>query len=423
VVGAERAQDSGTLYNLCLVSRSWRDVAQQTLYHSYHPDYSPPRKRILKSSKNPWKLRLEPFLRTIASRPDLAGSIQTVIIRDLVIYGLDFYESRRAFDECARALGTSPQEIYYKGHHASAPSAIKEAFFLGTPISVLPDAATIASEIAGELLSALVAFLPKLEHLAIEEEYLWGGWQYNISPITLDALGVTSIPVKTIEMERPLYHLLSRCTELDRLFTSGIGEYPKMPTVRYLHLRHDNQFTEGPPDSCIAACSSRLTTLYTTDIIYAELFAVLDTRSLYDTLEILHLDMGHPRQRYPLRSLQMFTKLRELRLPTSLVYNGGIPMPYWYQTSDTEYYQETIVRILPPSLVNLFLITEVNTQGPMEDDLHRLIKVKHRLHPNLESIRTNREIWDNTLIKSLEKVGITLVVQGRRGVIHQVLDL
>ncbi|RBR23759.1 uncharacterized protein FIESC28_03464 [Fusarium coffeatum] len=168
LTGAEKAQDSGTLYNLCLISKLWRDVAEQTLYHSFHPDYSPPRKRILKSSKNPWKLRLEPFLRTIASRPDLAGSIQTVIIRDLVIYGLHFYESQRAFDECARALRTSPREIYYKGHHNSAPSEIREAFFLGTPISVLPDVSTLASEIAGELLSALVAFVPKLEHLAVE---------------------------------------------------------------------------------------------------------------------------------------------------------------------------------------------------------------------------------------------------------------
>ncbi|CAG7559081.1 unnamed protein product [Fusarium equiseti] len=193
LLGAEKAQDSGTLYNLCLVSRSWRDVAQQVLYHSFHPDYPPPRKRILKSAENPWKLRLEPFLRTIAARPDLACSIQTVILRDLVIYGLDFYESRRAFDECARALGTSSREIYYKGHHASAPSAIREAFFLGTPISILPDASTLASEIAGELLSALVAFLSQLKQLSIEEEYLWGGWKYNLSPTTLDALGVTSI--------------------------------------------------------------------------------------------------------------------------------------------------------------------------------------------------------------------------------------
>lgn len=100
-----------------------------------------------------------------------------------------------------------------------------------------------------------------------------------MSPITLDALSVRSIPVKTIEMERPLYHLLSRCTELDRLFTSGIGKYPKIPSVRYLHLRHNNRLTEGHPNSCIAACSSRLTTLYTTDTIYAELLAVLDTVS------------------------------------------------------------------------------------------------------------------------------------------------
>lgn len=157
--GAEKAQDSGTLYNLCLISRSWRNVAQQTLYHSFHPDYSPPRKRILKSSKNPWKLRLEPFLRTIASRSDLAGSIQTVILRDLVIYGLDFYESQRAFDECASALGTSPREIYYKGHHASAPSEIRQAFFLGTPISVRPDASTLVSEIASSYPHLWLSFL------------------------------------------------------------------------------------------------------------------------------------------------------------------------------------------------------------------------------------------------------------------------
>ena len=224
-------------------------------------------------------------------------------------------------------------------------------------------------------------------------------------------------------MERPLYDLLSRCTTLDRLFTSEIGRYPKIPSVRYLHLRHINPSIEGPPNSCIAACSSRLTTLYTTDTIYAKLFAVLDTQTLFDTLEILHLDMGHSRHRYPLRSLQMFTKLRELRLPTSLVYNGGSPLPSWFQTSDTEYYQQTILRILPLSLANLFLVTGVNTQGPMEEDLYRLIKVKHKFHPILKSIRTNAELWDNTLIRLLENIGITLMGQAKRGVIQQVLEL
>lgn len=148
-----------------------------------------------------------------------------------------------------------------------------------------------------------------------------------------------------------------------------------------------------------------------------------DTQSLFDTLEILHLDMGHPGQKYPLRSLQMFTKLTELRLPTSLVYNGGIPTPFWFHAPDADYYQETIVRILPPSLVSLFLVTEVNTQGPMEEDLYRLTKVKHKFHPNLESRRTNAELWDDSLIRLLEKVGITLMGQAKGGVMHQVLEI
>lgn len=37
----------------------------------------------------------------------------------------------------------------------------------------------------------------------------------------------------------------------------------------------------------------------------------------------------------------------------------------------------------------------------MEEDLYRLIKVKHKFHPNLESIRTNAELWDETLSQAL----------------------
>lgn len=236
-----------------------------------------------------------------------------------------------------------------------------------------------------------------------------------INLITLEAFDIGASPSRCVQLITLIW---------GELFTSGIGKYPKMPNVRYLHLRHTNQFSEGPPNSCIAACSNSLTTLYTADSICAELLDVLHRPSLYDTLEILHLDRGHGRERVPFRVLRKFTKLRDLLLPTNLIYNGGSPPLPWFPPTDPDYYEETINGILPPNLVNLYLLTEADAQDRMEADLYRIIKRKHILQPILESITTNVEIWDMALIRLFDDAGIKLVCRAeKRRAIYQVLDL
>ncbi|KAJ0137582.1 Uncharacterized protein HZ326_19429 [Fusarium oxysporum f. sp. albedinis] len=68
-----RVQDNTTLYNLCLVSRYFRPFAQEILHHSFDPYYTS------WDAPNPWERRLEPFLQTIASRPDLARSVKQCV--------------------------------------------------------------------------------------------------------------------------------------------------------------------------------------------------------------------------------------------------------------------------------------------------------------------------------------------------------
>lgn len=406
--GAKRAQNTSILYTLCLVSRSFRDMAQPILFHSFHPEYPLPRKT---KPWNHWKFRLEPFLRTVAARPDLARCVRAVFLQRLLIHALSFYRSRTAFHDCVRALGTNPQKLFSDGHDTWDTSPIKRAFFLGTPVSVLPAAPIIASHIASELLSVVVAILPNLVHLVIEEDLVpRPRWQCDVSPITLNALGIWSIPVKTIESDRPLHHLLSRSNRLETLVTMGVGEYPKMPTVRHLHLRHQNQFSEGHSHRCIDACSGALVTLSTAETRCAQLFRFIYRPSLFNTIEVLHLDMEESRDKRPLRSLRGFTKLRELLLHTHLIYDIR---PSW--CPPTFLYEETLTNILPPSLVDLYLIADVRTQKNMEPDLHEVMKWKNGPFSKLQSIRTNVEIHDRSLLQLADDVGVELVSQARRG--------
>ena len=48
--------------------------------------------------------RLEPFLQTVAARPDLARSVKAVFLSRFLYENLDFWQSRKAFPQRQRLL-------------------------------------------------------------------------------------------------------------------------------------------------------------------------------------------------------------------------------------------------------------------------------------------------------------------------------
>ncbi|KAF9763125.1 hypothetical protein IL306_003244 [Fusarium sp. DS 682] len=350
--------------------------------------------------------RLEPFLSTVSSRPDLARSVKVVILQECLINALDFDQSRKAFDACARALGSSARDIYHKSYGTHS-SIIKRAFFRGTapPQDMALD--DFIPTIASELLSILVSILTNLSHLGIEEGFL--------TPNTLefDVLGINSIPLKTFESDRALEHLLSRSTGLKTLVTLGLGIFPNMPTVRNLHLRSQNAISPKFISGCLSACSGTLATLSYTAVYtdFSSVYKCIDIPRLHASLKSLHLDMGfttdwHYRS-VPMPSLKNFTKVKTLLIHTFPLYGTDFA---W--CDEPLFVGVSLVEVLPSNITSLFLAEEQPTlSGRLVKDLQHLAGEKSDRFPFLREVKTNTKVNDEHLPILFDKVGIELVYQ------------
>ncbi|KAF5686895.1 hypothetical protein FDENT_5622 [Fusarium denticulatum] len=397
-----RAEDNTTLYNLCLVSRYFRPSAQEILHHSFDPWYT------TWDAPNPWERRLEPFLHTIASRPDLARSVKTVFLKSRLLESLDFDQSRKAFDTCTRFFGSSSQELYRKSRKTRL-SAIRRAFFRGTRTYTYMRPREFIPIVGGQLLSILVAVLQNLTHIGIEGDRRW---EFDVSPATLDILGVSSIPLKTLETECPLPNLLARAPGLETLVTSASGELPNMPCLRNLHIRSKNAVRTPAIEHLLSACTGTLSTFsYTSfDSDIVGVVNLLDKPRFHASLETLHLNMLNTDSKgyHKVPSLKQFTQLKKLFLHTYLLYGAKYP-----SCCRGKCKVKSLFDILPSSIVSLDLSERTQTpDGRMYDDLLILSKDVAFTFPQLKEIRSNADHvcheYPKTLFKS---VGIDLIHQ------------
>ncbi|KAK2676613.1 hypothetical protein RAB80_008799 [Fusarium oxysporum f. sp. vasinfectum] len=285
------------------------------------------KKTVIESwdAANPWERRLEPFLQTIASRPDLARSVKTVFLKVRLVESLDFDQSRKVFDTCARTFGSSAQDVSDKRHDPRS-STIKRAFFRGTRPPKNMRSRDFIPTAAGQLLSILVSILPNLDHIGIEEDRRW---QLDVSPVTLDVLGINSIPLKTLETDYSLPNLLARTPELETLLTSASDWFPNMPCLRNLHIRPRNAVQATTLGHLLSACTGTLSAFsYTSfDSKIVGVVSLLDKPRFHASLETLHLDMRHysDRGNHEMPGLKQFTRLKRLFLHTYLLYGPNTP--------------------------------------------------------------------------------------------------
>jgi hypothetical protein len=140
-------------------------------------------------------------------------------------------------------MGTTSSETYQASqkNRVSGSDTIQEAFFLGQPISDDVRQRDYLPIMAGELMTIKIAKLPSLVHLGlVEDTDLHRRWNFDLSAPTLDALGITNLPMKTLENDYGMPKLLSPITELETLVTGGRGEVPEMPNLRGLYIRARN---------------------------------------------------------------------------------------------------------------------------------------------------------------------------------------
>jgi hypothetical protein len=194
-------------------------------------------------------------------------------------------------------MGTTASEIYQasQNNRVSGSDAIQEAFFLRQPISDDFSQQDYIPVVASELITIAMAILPSLVHLGlVEDTDLHRRWNFDLSAATLDALGITNLPLKTFENDYGMPKLLSRTTDLDMLVTGGRGEVPEMPNLRGLHIRApDGNYISTNNASPIFESASNLTTFSftATGTSLSKVIECLDQPRFHASLESIRLDL------------------------------------------------------------------------------------------------------------------------------------
>ncbi|CAH0052050.1 unnamed protein product [Clonostachys solani] len=400
--GEQHEQDVCSLFNLCRVSVAFCNAAQEVLYHSFDTRYPT-------TSRS--RLQLELFLRSIAARPDLARSVKAVILDPSSIANLDFFASRDAFDHCAHALGTSALDLWTQTEHAYRANPQTqhqgcEAFFLRDA-----DPGTWATRpsipfLASELLTMLVALLPNLSYLKVDSPIE----QLDLSRVTSDAIGLTRLPLKTLDTTLRFESLLELSPGVGTLVCRSGLSWDSLPSVQSLVIA-THSVDHLAIQRVLAACTGHLSNFSYRGVraTSEEIVRVLSTERLHATLESIHIDCRSPAIGFLLldRIIPSFTPFINLRT----LFLSISPM-----NSDTESDSQALVNILPISITSLTLV--VNEGDPsfarLRDQLVCLAKAKAKasVFKHLSRVRCDALQACDQYVKDLFKqVGVDFMYQ------------
>ncbi|KAF5003093.1 hypothetical protein FDECE_10352 [Fusarium decemcellulare] len=415
-------QDSLALFHLCLVSRQFRDIAEEILYHQFNPYYT-------KRSDRLWGRRLEPFLRTIATRPDLARSVKAAFIRPPLFRSLDVWLSRDAFGHCARAFGTSIPELWekrkknYPERPVSNSDRIIRQFFTGVGRHTGDIRNSMPFLVAPELITMLVALLPNLCHLKFED------YADFISTATASALGLTKLTLKTLDMslpsggrltqwepdeaKRPLTSLIHYVPDLETLITYHHHFLPESQNLKTLCIRAKGRANLIGVQRLLPYWTGQLSAFSFTDISEQGfgvdekgLIKHFDNERFRPYLKSLHLDVryqvhpGHTLDMRGMPSFKPFTHLETLFIATYSLYNTQL---------STELDHQSLVSILPSSIISLTLVEHDKPTPPerLREGLLGLAKAKPTLFEQLKKIRCDsKQVYNDHLKDAFEGVGV-----------------
>ncbi|VUC27948.1 unnamed protein product [Clonostachys rosea] len=401
-------QDFRSLFDLCQVSLAFSNAAQQVLYHSVDTHYLPATRS---------RPRLEQFLRTIAARPDLAHSVKSVSLDSVSPESLDFFTSRDAFYRCARALGINAPDIWHQAEHAYQSNPMTQhqgykAFFF-----VNADPGSWAQYpsmpfLASQLLTMLVALLPNLSYFKVDTNLT----ELDLSRETSNAIGLTRLPLKTLDTKTPFKFLLELSPDIGTLVCRSGRSFESLPNVQSLpsvqslvvdSLSMDRLTIQSVVSACIGHLSNF--TFRGASVTLGDIVQALSTEKLCASLESIHIDCRqqvhtlHTRNRTT-PSFRSFLNLRTLFLSISLL------------GSDTGLDNQALVGILPDNITSLTLVG--NEQGsPSVRFRDRLVglaeaKANASVLKNLSWVRCDVfEACDQYVKDLFEQVGVDFSYQ------------
>lgn len=413
-------QGRQALSSLCLVSRQFRDVAQDVLFHEF----------IIPVGRQPTSLhrRVEPFLRTLASRPDLARVVCTVALDSYLSLRLDVEYAREVVEEVLHALGTNFTHFWERRKQYQGPErhpacfGISQRFILG---QLQPGDSTseyVQRLVMAEILVLLVALLPNLQHLILRDSL----FPQLVFPAAASALGITKIPLKILDAMAMPPSILAVAPDLETVHAGPQDSYPKMPTVKRVYFCGHGSDDNVGLKKVVSSCSSTLSTFsYQTTFIWSSVdqsvTKMLQPRTAVElltdacsSLRSLHLDMrfrvafDRDSQVEPIPSLKEFIVLEELFLTTNSVYNGSSSM-----VSDEGF----LVHLLPQSIKSVAFVDP--EFPPPSERLRRGFlgladaRRDNRLFPNLTDIRCDSgQVCDDGEIKHFfSQVGVDFKYQ------------
>ncbi|KAJ4003972.1 hypothetical protein NW752_010942 [Fusarium irregulare] len=325
------------------------------------------------------------------------------------------------FEKCANTLGTSGSAILEKSRNGQDPStdAIRESFLLGRSTPEGTKFGECLPVMAGELLAMMFAILPNLTYLGVtsgggsirtSDTQNGGDWRLDVSLLTLDALGITTLGLKTLKSYHGIPQLLSRATSLETLISGGHvdGHVPDIPSLKCLHLlcgwgRH------GPTARYLPQCTGQLTTFsYTSAEPHVLNFVqYLDQPKFHESLESMHLDfqVKPSDARQPMPSLKSFTKLKTLLLAARPIYG----------CDSTAFEYQSLIDILPTNIESLTLVGENLSASPnhrLYQDMLRLLEQKSKMFPRLRRITSDSSHFGGPILRGVfEQAGVALIHQ------------
>ncbi|KAL6360194.1 hypothetical protein LRP88_05897 [Fusarium phalaenopsidis] len=314
-----------------------------------------------------WRGRLTSFVRTVATRRDLAALVKTACLYPSLLLGVELDDACAAMRHAADALQVDLVEVWKKrgmdGRERSRNifSELHRQLFLGHfdgVDRVDDDLNRYRPDLVRELLAVLFALLPNLKNLAFRTEV---GVFADVPATAMSALGVPKLPLQTLETGFiPKY--LSRLTQdLECLTLDCLGrrvekfDFPRLKSVCLRGLRVNEDFgriVESCPDSPSSFAYETSGVPVTSIGVVQPSDAVAQLSKFCGTLKSLRLDLRFMTLVFyrirmdTLPSLEDSTALESLFLTTNAIYHANN-----LELADENF----LVNILPPSIVSLTL--------------------------------------------------------------------
>ncbi|KAJ4003856.1 hypothetical protein NW752_011984 [Fusarium irregulare] len=380
-----------TLCNLSRVSRQLRQIAQPILHHQFDI--------LLRSPiAEPQSWRLEPFLRTITVRPDLARVVTYLNTGPDMVTQLDIKEARRVYLEALKTLGVGVDKVLAKRAENTnqdleiprpMPFEFAEYDFNGSVFkdrymflkqflletcessACTPPLKEVATT---ELMMVLLALLPNLETLVINDNFFEG----SMMSTALETFGVRSLNLKSVVSIQFPYGIVRLSPQLQSMIIGDVKKPIRIPHAGslfywgYVVLRSNRiaakEYHVIPKMFEVHGTHPLTSFGYVSgwnrkDCIKPRRLVrlLVEHRPTLQSLYLHYWELYYQRMG-PIASLKAFVALKDLSISTNLLYS-----PVDLETHDANY----LVHFLPHSIQSLTLIDTYQETG---DFLYTILK-------------------------------------------------